>query len=221
MSMSSPPRRALLVVDVQNEYVTGGLRIEFPPIGHTLSNIGRAMDAARRHRVPVVVVQNRAAADAPLFAHGSPGWELHPTVADRPRDHWIEKSLPSAFAGTDLAAWLDLRRIDTVTVAGYMTHNCDASTIMDGVHRGLAMEFLRDASGAVSYRNAAGEARAEDIHRVFGVVLHSRFAAVADTDDWIAAVGAGQALPRASIRASQLAAQVTPAGDRTELQPCP
>ena len=29
--MSSSPRRALLVIDVQNEYFTGQLPIEFPP----------------------------------------------------------------------------------------------------------------------------------------------------------------------------------------------
>ena len=206
MTLPTPPRRALLVIDVQNEYVTGNLRIEFPPVAHTLANIGRAMDAATRHGAPVIVVQNRAPADAPLFAHGSSGWELHPVVATRPRDHWLEKTLPSAFAGTDLAAWLVAHGIDTVTVAGYMTHNCDASTIMEGLHRGLTMEFLRDASGAVPYRNAAGHASAEDIHRVFGVVLHSRFAAVADTDDWIAAMAAGQPLPRGGVHASHQAA---------------
>lgn len=200
--MSANPRRALVVIDVQNEYVSGDLPIEFPPIDTSLANIGRAMDAARAAGVPVVVVQNFAPADSPLFARGSAGAELHPVVASRERDHYVEKSLPSAFAWTDLKAWLAGRGIETIAVAGFMTHNCDASTVFEATHAGLAVEFLADATGSVPYANDAGSASAEDIHRVFSVVMHSRFAAVASTDAWLAAVEAGVPLARDTIYAS-------------------
>lgn len=200
--MSANPRRALVVIDVQNEYVSGDLPIEFPPIETSLANIGRAMDAARAAGVPVVVVQNFAPADSPLFARGSVGAELHPVVASRERDHYVEKALPSAFAGTDLKAWLAERGIDTLTVAGYMTHNCDASTVFEATHAGLAVEFLADATGSVPYANEAGTASAEDIHRAFSVVMHTRFAAVVTTDAWLAAVKAGVPLARDNIYAS-------------------
>ncbi|WP_118180997.1 isochorismatase family protein [Paraburkholderia phosphatilytica] len=201
------PRRALIVIDVQNEYVTGDLPIEYPDIQTSLANIGRAMDAARAARVPVVVVQNFAPAGSPIFARGSASAELHPVVADRPRDHYVEKALPSAFAGTDLAAWLAAREIDTLTVVGYMTHNCDASTINHAMHAGLTVEFLADATGSVPYENAAGVASAEEIHRVFSVVLHSRFAAVATTAQWLDAVERGEPLERGGIYASNQTAR--------------
>jgi nicotinamidase-related amidase len=200
--MSTNPRRALVVIDVQNEYVTGDLLIEYPPVETSLANIGRAIDAARAAGVPVVVVQNFAPAGAPVFARGSVGAELHQVVASRESDHYVEKALPSAFAGTDLARWLAARNVDTVTVVGYMTHNCDASTVFEATHAGLQVEFLHDATGSVPYANDAGFASAEDIHRVFSVVMHSRFAAVAATDAWLAAVKAGTSLPRDNIYAS-------------------
>ncbi|MBW0450291.1 cysteine hydrolase [bacterium M00.F.Ca.ET.228.01.1.1] len=198
----STPRRALVVIDVQNEYVSGDLPIEYPQVETSLANIGRAMDAARAAGVPVVVVQNFAPASSPLFARGSERAELHPVVASRERDHYVEKSLPSAFTGTDLGEWLAARGIDTLTVVGYMTHNCDASTINHAVHAGLAVEFLHDATGSVPYENSAGFASAEDIHRVFCVVLQSRFAAVASTDEWLAALANGAPLERGNIYAS-------------------
>ena len=111
----------------------------------------------------------------------------------------MHKTLPSAFPETDLAAWLAERRIDTVAVVGYMTHNCDASTINHAAHQGLAVEFLADATGAVPYANAAGRVSAEEIHRVYSVVFHSRFAAVTSTEAWIAAVQAGQSIARDNI----------------------
>jgi len=203
------PRRALIVIDVQNEYVTGDLPIEYPPVQVSLANIGRAMDAARAASVPTVVVQNLAPATSPLFASGSHGAELHPSVASRGYEHLVTKSLPSAFAQTDLADWLAQHQVDTLTVVGYMTHNCDASTIFHATHAGLAVEFLHDATGSVPYENAAGFASAEDIHRVFSVVLQSRFAAVASTDQWIEALAAGRALERGNIYASNQKARAT------------
>lgn len=200
--MPAQTKRALIAIDVQNEYVSGGLPIEYPDIRLSLSNIGRAMDAARAAGVLIVVVQNTTPAGAPVFAAGSPGWELNEVVTSRPYDHYVEKKLPSAFAGTDLGEWLEQRQVNTITVVGYMTHNCDDSTVKHALHAGLAVEFLADAAGSLPYENRAGRASAEEIHRVFTVVMQSRFAAVASTDDWIAALRTGEALPRDNIYAS-------------------
>ena len=184
-------RRALIVIDAQQEYFTGNLPIEHPDPAVSIANIGRAMDAAREAGIPVIVVQNRAGAAAPAFVPGTEGWELHEAVRSRPHDLYLEKALPSAFAGTALADWLASRGVDTLAVAGYMTHNCDASTINHAFHLGLQVEFLSDASGAVPYENAAGAATAEEIHRVFCVVLQSRFAAVMTTAAWIGCLEGG------------------------------
>jgi len=199
-------RRALLVIDVQNEYVSGKLRIEFPPVEASLASIGKAMDAAREAGIPVVVVQSTTSPDAPIFARGSEGWQFHEVVRSRRWEHHVDKGLPSAFAGTDLRQWIDERDIDTLTIVGYMTHNCDDSTIKEAVHAGFAVEFLHDAAGALSYENRAGRASAEEIHRTFCVVLQSRFAAVVSTDEWIATLRTGATLPRDTIFGSYLRA---------------
>ncbi len=198
----SASRRALIVIDVQNEYVTGNLPIEYPSVDTSLANIGRAIDAAHAAGVPVIVVQHVAPAGAPIFAPGTDGVALHPVVADRPYAHLIVKAQASAFAGTDLAAWLDAHGIDTLSVAGYMTHNCNAATVYHAAHAGLAVEYLTDATGALPYENEAGAASAEEIHRAYTVVFQSNFAAVMSTDAWIAGLG-GAAMPtRDSVAAS-------------------
>jgi nicotinamidase-related amidase len=193
------PRRALIVIDVQNEYVTGGLRIEYPPIDESLANIARIMDAATATKIPVIVIQQDSPADAPIFAHGSHGWQLHDVVGSRHRDAYLGKPLPSAFAETGLADWLVEHGIDTLTVAGYMTHNCNDTTIKHAFDRGMAVEFVHDASGSVPYANRAGHASAEEIHRVFAVVEQSRFAAVLSTDEWLQCLSSGAAPVRENI----------------------
>jgi len=204
--MSTDLHRALIVIDVQNEYVSGRLRIEHPPVQDSLARIAEAIDAAHAHRVPVVVVQQDAPEGSPLFARGSAGHRLHDVVASRPHDLLVHKTLPSAFAGTELATWLAAHQVDTIAVAGYMTHNCVAASIFDAVHRGLAAECLIDACGSVPYRNDAGHADAQAIHQAFSIVLQSRFAATVRTAAWIDALPARRPLPRGSIFASHEAA---------------
>jgi nicotinamidase-related amidase len=193
------PRRALIVIDVQNEYFTGNLQIEYPPVSDSLPKIARAMDVAETAGIPVIVIQQNSPADAPAFAEGTHGWELHPEVARRHRDVLFGKPLPSAFTDTGLAAWLETRGIDTLTVIGYMTHNCNDTTIKHAFDRGMDVEFLHDASGSVSYANRAGHATAEEIHRVFAVVEQSRFAAVLSVQEWEHCLATGETPVREGI----------------------
>ena len=81
MTTNNAPKRALIVIDVQNEYFTGGLPIEYPDPQQTVANIGAAMDAAREAGIPVIVVQQTSPASSPLFAIDTDGWQLHPVVA--------------------------------------------------------------------------------------------------------------------------------------------
>jgi nicotinamidase-related amidase len=196
-------RRALIVVDVQNDYDEGGnLAIQYPPFSETVRNVARAMDAAAEAGIKVVVIKQLAPETAPIFAKGTHGAALHPEVAGRPHDHYVEKKLPSAFTGTDLEFWLRSNGIDTLTIVGYMTHNCDLSTVIHAVHMGFAVEFLSDASGSVPYANSAGYASAEEIHRVVTIIYQSRFAAVAKTAEWIEMLKTGKPLERDTIHAS-------------------
>jgi nicotinamidase-related amidase len=80
-----------------------------------------------------------------------------------------------------------------------MTHNCVDATIKHALGGGYQVEFLRDASGSVSYANDAGGKSAQEIHDAYAVVLQSRFAAVATTSRWIQALGRGEVLARQTI----------------------
>lgn len=200
--MSAKAKRALIVIDVQNEYVSGNLLITYPPVQDSLGKIEAAIDAAQAKGMPIVVVQHDAPVGSPIFAKGSHGWQLHPSVASRHHDHLINKSMASAFAGTDLDAWLQQNDIDTLTIVGYMTHNCNASTILHASHAGYKVEFLHDASGSLPYENDAGVASAEEIHRVFSVVMQTGFAAVQSTEQWIANLATGDVCASSGVYTS-------------------
>lgn len=173
--------RALLVIDVQNEYFTGALPITHPT-GH-LEQILRVMDAAEGH-IPTIVIQHHFD-NKPFFRKGTKEWELHPEVAGRSRDLLVEKSLPGSFTHTPLEDWLKERGITTVTIAGYMTHMCCDTTARQAVHRGFTVEFLSDATGTLPLSNSAGQVTAEELQRSILCAQQMLLSEVLSSSKWI------------------------------------
>jgi nicotinamidase-related amidase len=183
-------KRALLVIDVQNEYFPGGaLPVTYPE--GSLTKITDAMDGAAEAGIPIVIVQHGTEApDAKAFLKGSKGWQLKGEVDVRKRSAVIEKTLPGAFTGTNLEAWLKENGVDTVVIAGYMTQMCCDTTSRQAVHRGYQVEFLSDATGTLDQNNSAGSVSAEDLHRAILVTQQSRFSKVLSTEDWVESLAA-------------------------------
>jgi nicotinamidase-related amidase len=180
------PQRALIVIDVQNEYFDGGLPITDPPTQTSLANIGRAMDAASERGIPVIVVRHTDdEPDGEIFREGSHGWELHPDVERRPRDHLVTKAMPGSFTGTQLESILSDAGVDTVAITGYMTHMCVDTTARQAAHLGLGVEILDDATGSLPVKSSGGSASGEELHRATLVAQGQFLADVVSTDAWL------------------------------------
>lgn len=190
------PRRALIVIDVQQEYFEGLLQIQHPPRDESLARVTEAMETAEQTDIPAVVVQHEAPAGFPVFAPESSTFELHPEVAERADNsaHRITKPFASIFAGTGLEEWLREREIDTITIVGYMTNNCVIGSAAAAEPLGFTVEVLSDATGAIDIANSAGSAPAKQVHETLMAVLNSSWAAVATTSAWTQAVQSETAL---------------------------
>lgn len=192
----STPRRALIVIDAQQEYFEGLLQIQFPARDESLARIAQAMDAAEQAGIPVVVFQHEAPAGYPVFAPESSTFELHPEVAKRAGNaaHRFTKSHASVFADTGLEEWLHEREIDTITLVGYMTNNCVIGSAVGAEPLGFTVEVLSDATGAIDIVNSAGSAPAKQVHETIMALLNSNWASVATTSAWAEAVKSENAL---------------------------
>ncbi len=80
---------------------------------------------------------------------------------------------------------LRVRGIDTVTIAGYMTHMCCDTTARQAVHRGFKSEFLSDATGTLPLANAGGQVTAEELQRSILAAQAQLLSEVLPTDQWI------------------------------------
>ena len=176
--------RALLVIDVQREYFDGALPITYPT-GH-LEQILQVMDRAHAQGVPTAVIRHHQAdPDSPIFRLNSQTWQLHPEVEQRTRDTLIDKQLPGAFTGTELEAWLQSVKADTVTISGYMTQMCCDTTARQAFHRGYQVEFLSDATGTLNVENEAGKATAESMQTAILVAQQMFISEVLDVERWL------------------------------------
>ncbi|MDG9723297.1 cysteine hydrolase family protein [Streptomyces sp. DH41] len=200
------PRRALVLIDVQQEYFDGPLSIQYPPRDASLANILRALDTAAQTDMPVVALQHESPEGFPVFAAGSPGWELHPEVERRldSTAKRVTKSFSDIFTSTGLADWFRENGIDTLTLVGYMTNNCVLSTSAAAEPLGLTVEVLSDATGAIHLANEAGTASAQQVHETLMTLLHSNWAAVTTTDTWASAVTGGDRLTKSDLVTSAL-----------------
>jgi nicotinamidase-related amidase len=139
------PKRALIVIDVQNDYFPGG-RWTLSGIDAAADNVARLLDAARAAGELVVHVRHEfPTADAAFFAPGSPGAEIHPKVKPLPGEPVILKHQINAFRETDLKAVLDKHGVTDVVICGAMSHMCvDAATRASNDH-GYACTVVHDA----------------------------------------------------------------------------
>lgn len=192
-------KRALLLIDVQNEYVSGMLPIEYPSLDVSLPNISRAISIAKDHGIPIVVIKQVAPESSPIFAEGNHGVGFLDVIEETEPDLVVSKKLPSAFFGTNLKEWLISHELKTLVVAGFMSQNCVESTIRHAAHEGFSVEYLHDASGTVSFKNKMGALSAKEMHEATCIVLQSRFAAALATDEWVDLVINDIAATRESI----------------------
>lgn len=177
-------KRALLVIDVQNEYFSGQLPVTYPE--DSFKNILKAMDSANKYKIPIIVIQHTAPQEnSKTFRKGSDEWKLHPEIIARPYNYLFEKALPGSFTGTGLEAWLREHGIDTVTISGYMTQMCCDTTARQALHLDFSVEFLSDATGTLQISNYAGTVTAVELHRAILVTQAMRFSKVLSTDEWI------------------------------------
>jgi nicotinamidase-related amidase len=94
-------KRALLVIDVQNEYFTGKLKVTYPNSTTSLANIIKTMDYAKENNMPIIIVQHTSHSGE-TFVKGTKEWKIHSEIIEKHYDYIIEKNKPSSFCGTDL-----------------------------------------------------------------------------------------------------------------------
>jgi nicotinamidase-related amidase len=176
----APPRLAdavLVVIDAQGEYRDGRLRLE--GIDPSLEVLAGLLARARAAGAVVIHVAHKGRAGG-LFDRDAAGGTILPQAAPAAGEAVVEKPLPNAFAGTDLAARLEAVGRKNIVIAGYQTHMCVSSTARAALDLGYRVTIPHDSCATRALPDpVTGEAIGGNaIHRHALAELADRFAIV-------------------------------------------
>ena len=144
-------KKALLVIDLQNDYFPGG---KFP-LWNTdaiLQNIERAIAKANAQGIPVIHIQHVAKQGmAPFFNEGTPGADIHPSIlAAAPKAPVVVKEFADSFEQTNLEETLTKLGVTDLLVCGMMTQNCVTHTAISKAVEKCNVTILPDCCTTVS-----------------------------------------------------------------------
>jgi len=150
---------AVLVIDFVHGF-TDPAHFGGGNIGGAIGRTAELLSLARARGWPVAhtrVVYAEDGSDGGAFAmkvpalltltETSPLSQIVPEVAPAPGETVFCKRHASAFFGTDLAAWLAFRRVDTLLVAGCTTSGCVRASVIDASAHNLRPVVVTDCVG--------------------------------------------------------------------------
>ena len=153
----APSRTALIIGDMQNDFVKEGGTLVVPEAEGTIPPIRRLLDLARESGMRVVFTQDTHTEGDPEWEiwpehvrEGSWGWRIVDELAPRDDELVIRKVRYDAFYGTHLDHFLRQWGVETVIVCGTVASICVHYTAASAALRWYEVVVPRDATSALT-----------------------------------------------------------------------
>lgn len=176
--MTNGKKRALIVVDVQNDFCPGGT-LAVAHGDEVVGPLNKLIEEFLQRGEPVFKTRDWHPLQTKHFAayggtwpvhcvQNTKGAEFHPELLDDIHIRVISKGLGdedsySAFDGTNLALELQRLGVEEVWVGGLATDYCVKNTVLDAVKEGFRVKALKNAMRAVELKPGDGERAIEEM----------------------------------------------------------
>jgi nicotinamidase-related amidase len=154
---------ALIVVDMQNDFVLPGAPGCVAGAMATVPRLREVLDAFRSAKRPIFHVVREYRADGSdieftrlkrfmdevkMVVPGTPGCEIVKDLTPLPGEYRVVKNRFSGFMNTELDLMLRRLRVETVAICGTQYPNCIRATVFDAVSLGYETFVVTDATSA-------------------------------------------------------------------------
>ncbi len=187
--MTNNKKKALIVVDVQNDFCPGG-SLAVSQGNEVVVPLNKLMKEFLDRGEPVFKTRDWHPAKTKHFAayggtwpvhcvQGTPGAEFHPDLLDDPRITIISKGINeradgySGFDGTNLAQLLRDEGVEEVWIGGLATDYCVKHTVLDARREGLEVKALADAMRPVNVNPNDGQKAIEEMRAAGAEIVGS------------------------------------------------
>lgn len=178
-------QRALIVIDIQNDYFPGG-KWTLANMDAAADNAARLLAAARASGDRVIHIRHEfPSADAPFFAPGSDGAKIHAKVRPADDETTILKNQVNAFHETDLKATLDRDGIKDLTICGAMSHMCVDAATRAASDFGYGVTLIHDACASRDLEFNGKTIPAAQVHAAYMSALGFAYATLKTADAFL------------------------------------
>jgi nicotinamidase-related amidase len=176
-------KTALILIDVQDGFLDithwGGRRNN----PDAEANMARLLAHWREQHRPIFHVQHMSTFPNSPLRPNQAGNAIQKIVAPIGDEPIIQKTVNSAFIGTDLEARLREQRIDSVVIVGLITNHCVETTARMAGNLGFVTLVVDDATATFDRTGHDGTRYpAETIHALSLANLHDEFATIVTTN---------------------------------------
>jgi nicotinamidase/pyrazinamidase len=186
--MANKTKRALIVVDVQNDFCPGG-SLAVPHGDEVIAPLNSLIAEFLERGEPVFKTRDWHPPKTKHFADYGGTWpvhcvqqtkgaEFHPALLDDMHIRVVSKGLGdedcySGFDGTDLALQLERLGVKEVWVGGLATDYCVKNTVLDALKEGFQVKALTDAMRPVDLQTGDGQRAIEEMRRAGAEIVTS------------------------------------------------
>jgi nicotinamidase-related amidase len=182
-------KTALILVDLQNDYFSGG-KWELSGMAAAAGKAAGLLKRFREKGLPVVHVRHEfPTADAPFFVPGSEGAKIHSLVESLEGEPVVVKHQINSFRDTELKAILDGLGVDRVLICGAMSHMCVDAVTRAANDFGYDCAIAHDACATLGLEFEGVVVPAEQVHAAFMASLGFAYANVATADELLSEIG--------------------------------
>jgi nicotinamidase-related amidase len=178
-------KTALILVDIQNDYFSGG-RMELDGMETAGEKAGQLLTLFRDNQLPTFHIQHISSYEgATFFLPDTQGVEIHSAVKPRPDEPVIEKHYPNSFRETPLLDALKSAGVENVVICGAMSHMCIDATTRAAADFGFGCTVVHDACATRNLDFGKKKILAQDVHASFMAALGSAYAKVFSFSEFV------------------------------------
>ena len=178
-------KRALVVVDLQNEYLPSG-KVPLEGVHEAIANAAKVLANFRESGDTLVHIRHELTEDAPMFVPGSDGVDIVPEMKPEGDEPVVTKSHPNAFRDTDLKKVPDDNGVEEIVFVGAMSHMCIAASVRAAVDFGYDAVTVHDACATMDLEFKGTQVPAAHVHAANMAALEFAYGEVVSTDELLA-----------------------------------
>ncbi|NDV25193.1 cysteine hydrolase family protein [Desulfovibrio sp. JC010] len=176
-------KRALIIIDIQNDYFPGG-KFTLENSEQAGAKAAQVLEFFRKTGQPVIHIQHISVREGSFFfLPKTAGVKIHDCVEPLETETVILKNFPNSFRETSLQGELQKLDVDELVICGMMSNMCVDATTRAAADMGYKCTVVHDACCGAALEFDGVKAGSAEVHAGFMASLGMFYAQMISAED--------------------------------------